>query len=263
LTQHEALVTSIDWAHNSNQILSCSQDRNAYIWRFSRGSWKPALFLLRTTRGATRCKWSPKEDKFVVTTAEKLTCVCYDDNGFSISKHIKKHESTVLDAAWHPNNFILATVSSDSKCHIVSGFISYVDNKENIGTTSFGDRLPFGKHVKTYEARAWIHCVKWSTSGTQLAYASHDSTLTVVDVSTADHAVQAVRYNYLPLLDLLWINEHSLVGVGYDGVPLLFQKHGAEWYVLPKLNSQCGLTAAVFVQDICCLFRQLASTQQR
>jgi hypothetical protein len=77
----------------------------------------------------------------------------------------------------------------------------------------------------------------------RLAYASHDSTLTVVDVSTADHAVQAVRYNYLPLLDLLWINEHSLVGVGYDGVPLLFQKHGAEWYVLPKqsvrFNSCC------------------------
>jgi actin related protein 2/3 complex subunit 1A/1B len=34
LKEHDKLVTSIDWAPRTNRIVSCSQDRNAYVWSY-------------------------------------------------------------------------------------------------------------------------------------------------------------------------------------------------------------------------------------
>lgn len=47
LREHSALVTSIDWAPQTNRIVSCSADRNAYVWnKQSDNKWKPTLVLL-------------------------------------------------------------------------------------------------------------------------------------------------------------------------------------------------------------------------
>jgi len=35
------------------------QDRNAYVWTFAKGEWKPTLVILRINRAATCVKWSP------------------------------------------------------------------------------------------------------------------------------------------------------------------------------------------------------------
>jgi len=85
LNQHELNVTDIDWAPNTNRIVTSSavsnlnidwyfytlltpfswqqlllQDRNAYVWSQGEdGKWKPTLVLLRTNRAATCVKWSP------------------------------------------------------------------------------------------------------------------------------------------------------------------------------------------------------------
>jgi WD40 repeat protein len=54
LKEHNQLVTSVDWAHNSDRIVTCSQDRNAYVWDGDRGKgWKPTLVHLRNHRVAT------------------------------------------------------------------------------------------------------------------------------------------------------------------------------------------------------------------
>merc|ERR1712137_1292732 len=103
LKEHDQLVTGIDWAPKSNRIVTCGQDRNAYVWRFEDGIWKPTLVILRINRAATDVKWSPNEDKFVVASGAKTVSVCYfeKDNDWWVSKHIKKHDSTVtvLDCA--------------------------------------------------------------------------------------------------------------------------------------------------------------------
>ena len=53
-------MTGIDWGHKENRIVTCSQDRNAYVWSLGAdGKWKPTLVLLRITRAATHVKWSP------------------------------------------------------------------------------------------------------------------------------------------------------------------------------------------------------------
>ena len=64
--QHDKLITAISWAPQTNRIVTCSQDRNAYVWTPTENGWKPALVLLRINRAATCVKWSPKEDKFAV-----------------------------------------------------------------------------------------------------------------------------------------------------------------------------------------------------
>jgi actin related protein 2/3 complex subunit 1A/1B len=72
--QHDKLITSIDWAPESNRIVTCSQDRNAYVWTYSieESKWKPTLVLLRINRAATMVKWSPKEDKFAVASGARF-----------------------------------------------------------------------------------------------------------------------------------------------------------------------------------------------
>jgi actin related protein 2/3 complex, subunit 1A/1B len=75
--QHDKLITSIDWAPNSNRIVTASQDRNAYVWTPSNDpstgkmTWKPTLVLLRINRAATFVRWSPFEDKFAVASGAR------------------------------------------------------------------------------------------------------------------------------------------------------------------------------------------------
>jgi actin related protein 2/3 complex subunit 1A/1B len=70
-------VTSIDWAPETNKIVTCAQDRNAYVWTFEGGNWKPQLVLLRINRAATFVRWSPREDKFAVATGSRLIAIAY------------------------------------------------------------------------------------------------------------------------------------------------------------------------------------------
>ena len=61
--------------------------------------------------------------------------MCYfeEDNDWWVSKHIKKHKSTVLSVDWHPNNVMLATGSSDFKARVVSAAIRGVDKRPGEG----------------------------------------------------------------------------------------------------------------------------------
>ena len=131
LQEHSQVVTSLDWGTKTNRLVSCSQDRNAYVWTFENGKWKPTLVILRLQRAATHVTWSPKEDKFAVSSGAKLVCICYfeDENDWWVSKHIKKHRSTVLSVAWHPNNVLVATASSDGHARVFSAWTKGVDKR--------------------------------------------------------------------------------------------------------------------------------------
>lgn len=66
LTEHDLPVTGIDWAPNTNRIVTCSMDKNAFVWTYTNGLWKPELVIVRSNRAATSVKWSPmgKKDPF-------------------------------------------------------------------------------------------------------------------------------------------------------------------------------------------------------
>merc|ERR1719189_1296000 len=48
LQKHIARVTGIDWAAKSNKIVSCSSDRDAYVWEIDSqtGQWNPGNVVL-------------------------------------------------------------------------------------------------------------------------------------------------------------------------------------------------------------------------
>jgi len=127
LSQHDKLITSIDWAPISNRIVTASQDRNAYVWSpapdpiTGRMTWKPTLVLLRINRAATFVRWSPFEDKFAVASGARAIAVCSFDpeNDWWVSRQLKKPiRSTVLCVDWHPNNVLLAAGSADMKARV-------------------------------------------------------------------------------------------------------------------------------------------------
>jgi len=246
LVEHDQLVTAIDWAPNSDRIVSCSQDRNAYVWTFQpkENKWKPTLVILRINRAATHVKWSPEENKFAVACGAKCVAVCYFelDGDWWVSKHIKKHKSTVTRVEWHPNNVVLATGSTDFKARIFSAFIKGVD--KGTPDTPWGNKLGFGDVLAEMDqAMGWVQSVKWSPSGKLLAFVGHDSTVCIADTTSGTPSVTTVRYNSLPFRDLLFINETSLVAVGNDCTPVLFNSQGG-WKFVKKLDEGGAAQAA-------------------
>jgi len=242
LTEHDQVVTGIDWGKKSNRIVSCSEDRNAYVWTWKDNQWKPTLVILRINRCATDVRWSPEENKFAVASGAKCVSVCYFevDNDWWVSKHIKKHKSTVLKVDWHPNNALLATASSDFKCRIFSAYIKGVD--ATAPNTPFGNKLTFGECFAELDtAMGWVQSVQWSPSGNKLGFIGHDSTLCIADVTSGTPKVDVVKYTDLPFKDLLWTSEDGIVCVGHDCNPTFFQNKGG-WQFVRKLDTGTGAT---------------------
>ena len=77
------MVSSIDWSAVTNKIVSCSHDRNAFVWTFQPelGTWKPALVILRIDRAALDVRWSFDGKRFAVTSGSKCVPVCTYDSG--------------------------------------------------------------------------------------------------------------------------------------------------------------------------------------
>ncbi|KAI8071236.1 WD40-repeat-containing domain protein [Gongronella butleri] len=251
LKGHDKVITSIDFAPNTNRIVTCSQDRNAYVWtQEPDGTWKPGLVLLRINRAATYVRWSPNEEKFAVASGSRCIAVCYfeEDNDWWASKHVKKPiRSTVLSLDWHPNNVLLAAGSADMKARVFSSFIKGLDKKP--APTVWGDKLPFNTVCAEFSngRGGWIHSVAFSPSGDRLAFAGHDATINVA-VPGADgaHLVYAVDFTSLPCRSLIWANERQLVGAGFDCAPILIEsKDDVNWNVAGSLDVGKKKTAAV------------------
>ncbi|RHY24557.1 hypothetical protein DYB32_008800 [Aphanomyces invadans] len=98
LTEHDMVVSGLDWSPVHDMLVSCSHDRSAFVWKYepSERKWKPSLVVLRITRAAMTVKWSPDGKKFAVGSSAKCVSVCYyvQADNWWISKVIKKHKST-------------------------------------------------------------------------------------------------------------------------------------------------------------------------
>ncbi|XP_064605160.1 actin-related protein 2/3 complex subunit 1A-like [Liolophura sinensis] len=224
LTEHAQRVTGIDWAPNSNRIVTCGADRNAYVWTFSDGKWKPTLVILRINRAATFVKWSPQENKFAVGSGARVVSVCYfdKDNDWWVSKHIKKPiRSTVTSLDWHPNNILLACGSTDFKCRVFSGYLKEVESKPS--ANHWGTKFNFGNLLAEFSTGGggWVHSVSFSASGDKLAWVGHDSSVAVVNGADG-LKLSFVKTEFLPFMGCSWVSENSLVCVGYDCNPMVY-----------------------------------------
>jgi len=243
LSEHDKLITSIDWAPNSNRIVTASQDRNAYVWtqtpdpQTGRTEWKPTLVLLNINRAATFVRWSPLENKFAVASGARAIAICSfdEESNWWVSKLLKKPiRSTVLSIDWHPNNVLLAAGSADMKARVFSAYIKDVDKKP--APTFWGEKLPFGTVCSEFASPAggWVHTVSFSPSGDVLAFAGHDSTISIA--YPASGAVRTVRITTLPLVTLVWASEDSIVAAGHDCQPYVFSGNENGWKLIGSLD---------------------------
>lgn len=224
LKEHTGRVTGIDWAPKSQRLVTCSSDRNAYVWTLDqRNEWKPTLVILRINRAATCVKWSPNEDKFAVGSGARVISVCYfeSENDWWVSKHIKKPiRSTILSIDWHPNNILIAAGSSDFKARVFSGWIKDIEAKPS--STNWGKKMTFGNLMQEFSmcCDGWVQGVKFSPSGERIAFVSQDS---VIGVAYGGNEPSRLKTNHLPFCDCTWIGDNSIVAVGHDCNPMLFR----------------------------------------
>jgi len=238
LKEHDALVTDIAWAPNSNRIVTTSQDRNAYVWTQEGAEWKPMLVILRITAAATSAEWSPLENKFAVGSGSKTVPICYyeEGNNFWVSKMLKGNQSTVLGVSWHPTAPLLATSSTDFKCRIFSAWLKNLDGKGQ--ESPFGKDPKFGTVLFETPSYGWVLNVAFNPAGDTLAFSSQDSTVTFVDINAAaaqQGCMQALRLSELPLTKLLFLPDGTLVGAGHSYDPLLFANTPQGWALAGKL----------------------------
>jgi actin related protein 2/3 complex subunit 1A/1B len=238
------LISGVDWNHRTNCIVTASHDRNAFVWNEEAGAdgamtWKPSLVILRIDKSALDVRWSPNGLKFAAASGAKCVSVCSfaDEDNWWVSKTIKKHKSTVLCLAWHPNSEFLATGSSDFKCRVFSAFVRQIDNSQD--SLNFTPKA-FGEDCWEAGAYGWVDSVCWSPSGNTLAFTGHDSSIQFVDFTTqGDKAlVESIRFQQLPIEDCRFVSETALVGVGHEMNPLLFSKKSGSWAFDRKLEEK-------------------------
>jgi len=138
---------------------------------------------------------------------------------------IKKHKSTVVALDWHPNNQIIATGCCDFKCRIFSAFVKDVDSATD--AQLFGDLTDsFGDELAVFDqSNGWVEAVSWSPSGMRLAFAGHDSTLSVVSFPDLEGApsVQPTKTQYLPYTAVMFTDDDTVVAAGYDCNPTVYK----------------------------------------
>ncbi|KAE8389978.1 Alpha/Beta hydrolase protein [Aspergillus alliaceus] len=264
LKGHEKTVTGVDIAPNSGRIVTCSQDRNAYVWERTPTGWKPTLVLLRINRAATFVRWSPSEQKFAVGSGARVIAICYfeEENDWWISKHLKKPiRSTITTLAWHPNSVLLAAGSTDSHARVLSSYIKGIDTRPE--PSAWGERLPFNTICGEFlnDSAGWIQGACFSPSGNALAFTGHDSSVTVVYPSAPDQPPRAmlnITTRFLSFNSLIWNGEHEIIAAGHDCEPYRFRGDENGWQLTGAIENKSGPGAgAIREESALNMFRQM------
>ncbi|XP_015593789.1 actin-related protein 2/3 complex subunit 1A [Cephus cinctus] len=243
LQKHDLRVMGLDWAPNTNRIVTCSADRNAYVWTQGEdGKWIPAWVLLRTNRAATCVKWSPQENKFAVGTGDRVISVCHfaSENNWWVSKHIKRPlRSTVTCLDWHPDNQVLVAGSTDYKVRVFSAYIKDMEEAPERG--AWGCQPNLGSLLAEFpnspNGGGWVHAVAFSPCGNKICWVAHNSSICVAD-ATKGNTVVRLFTEHLPFTSCIWVGSNSIIAGGHSCMPLLYSvDDNGQIYFVSNLDS--------------------------
>ncbi|KAM5579952.1 hypothetical protein ABKV19_009608 [Rosa sericea] len=251
-SQHDQIISGIDWNARSNKIVTSSHDRNFYVWNLEGSEWVPTFVILRPNRAALCVKWSPKENKFAVGSGGKTVCICYyeQENNWWVSKLIRKrHDSSVTSVAWHPNNHLqkenaeyFPLILRSSMQSTLRIGVELHSSESRIGSSP---DAKFGELVLQLDLpSSWAFGVKWSPSGNTLAYVGHNSMIYFVDEVGPSPLAQNVAYRDLPLHDVLFLSERLVIGVGFDCNPMVFAADEREIWSFIRFLEERKITSA-------------------
>ena len=247
LDEHSGYISSLDWSHTTNHIVTCGHDRNAYVWKYDskQDKWIPTLVILRINRAATCVRWSHDGQKFAVGSGSKQLAICYYEstNDWWISKMIKKFKSTVLSVAWSPCNTLIVTGSSDNKCRV---FNVPMEKSSSIPSSmpycsTFSTSGQFGELLHEFDGGAWVNAVDWSPDGSTLAFATHASQIQFIDVSSSDAVskpASPIATPSLPYTSIAFMSGTQLIAAGYDmNIDLYNVDSSKQWSFVRKIDT--------------------------
>lgn len=249
LKEHLGFIADIDWCAETNSIVTCGHDRNAFVWEYDskEDKWEHVLVILRVQRAATACKWSPNGKKIAVGSGSKTVPICnYDkENHWWRGNMIKKHKSTILDIDWSPNSKFIVTGACDKKCRVVSAYVEEAgDTSEDDGFGAIWEKQnSFGEVLAEFDmAKAWVNAVSWAPSGQRLAFAGQGSTMHFIQlVAGSKPEVQTVCTKELPYTQITFLSDDTLAATGFDLNPVIYQNGGGDkpdWSLKEKMDKE-------------------------
>lgn len=153
LREHDMLVSGVDWHAGTNRIVTCSHDRNAFVWSLDAAAnvWRPQVVLLRVNRAAMGVRWSPDGARFAVASSNKHAVVCTFEpaNNWWVGRAAQKAKSTVTAVSWHPSGVAVASSSTDYRVRVTS--VADGGGGGAPSTSIFGPLPAFGTELCEFE----------------------------------------------------------------------------------------------------------------
>lgn len=229
LKAHVGFVSDIDWNANSNDILTVSHDKTAYIWTFTAGKWESSALYSNVKLGYVCCKWNDRGDKFCTGTSGKNLLIGYfntENNWWMAMPISKAHKSTVTTCMIDPTSLLVLSGSTDFRVFMHSCYIEKVD-EPHLTEQTRQMISPFGTLIYEFKANTWVNEVKWNSTGTLGYAACQNSTITVINWMEQSHEV--VNETHSPAYKIIPKGEDAFYVICYDRNIYLYQKKDGKW----------------------------------
>lgn len=237
LDAHLQYISGLDWNHNSNEILSCSHDKTAFVWQFSGGKWSSTNVVAPSTTelGYLCCKWNSRGDKFCAGTSAKQLFIGYfnPSTNWWHCVNIKAHKSSVCCCEIDPTSLFVISGSTDMRVYVSSCYMPEVDDK-NLTDATRPLAQKIGTVIYEFRANAWVNSVAWNLSGT-LGFASNqNATIAVIDKDKKE--TNLIKCKHSPANMIIPNGDDSFYAVCYDRNIYQYKLTGDKWDVAKKVT---------------------------
>jgi actin related protein 2/3 complex subunit 1A/1B len=238
LKEHTQVISSVDWEPETNRIVTCSHDRNAYVWTPEGADlqkWKKDLVILKLDRAATYVRWSPDGKRFAVATGSHKFRVCAwnPDQKWWQSYTFSHVKPTSLNIDFFPDNshVLVSTTERHARYYTLDESQAKVVGKGKDKKQEFC--------LSKFPAQGWVNCSAISPSGEWITFSSQDSFIKFVkaaDLEAKEADKSGININGLPLLTIAFLSDKAAVGAGFDCQPRLFVLDGGNWIDLGLID---------------------------
>jgi len=143
---------------------------------------------------------------------------------------------------------------------VFSSYIKGVDERPE--PTAWGERLPFNTVCGEYlnDSAGWVHGCAFSPGGNALAFAAHDSSITVVYPSAPEQpprAMLSISTRLLPFTSLIWNGENEIIAAGHECEAYRLRGDESGWELVGSMETKSRPGAAAREETALHMFRQM------
>ncbi|CAD8052581.1 unnamed protein product [Paramecium primaurelia] len=223
-------INVLSWSID-NKILIGSDDRSVFVYRNINNQWNKDLVIITNEKAILSGEWAPNGQKCVVGTACHKAFVLFfeEKNNWWHNQQINCFYSSVTACRFHPSGRVLGLGSTDQTFKLVSCVIQENMNFEDQTYNGlFKDIRTFGEILVTINLNGWINSIDFTQSGNKFAVAAHTGLIKQYQFNEdgsliVDNEDKNATYikETKPFNKIIYINDSTLVGVGYDRKPVL------------------------------------------